>query len=1119
MTRDDTSTFSIAYFREFFYCFSTGTQISPEDHSHHSSEAVRSPSGPLTHRRQQCSNYTTPTSSSSAGPSRMRSRSLATSIPSTVRTAGALSPTRADLLLPRKRYKGTPTMHSDVSSYESSLETHTKSDMDTDIRENIEAETVTATATIDGLGIEPVMSGVKTGFEPELVVFESESESEEAGADEEADAEVQPEGTIEIGVDVATGIDIPDDLLMPDAMERLRQLEEGMQGMYDHMQEIPLQRIDDIESRQIEKESRNLIADGERTGLLERVVALEGSNTSLRDAFSMKRVRADSLQRRLGYVEEELRQVHERRAHKKALAAQEANRNARIIDENQSQNADDNDNGSGGNGNHNGDGNQNGGNGGAKRNTPVARVCTYKDFLNYQPRNFSGTEGVVDLARWFEKIESMFRISNCPPNSQVKFATCTLLDGALTWWNYHVQTIGIDEAYKMPWKDLMKLMIEVYCLRNEIHKLENELWNLCIKGTNVVDKIQGNVTSSKPIQLQDAIRMANGLMDQKVHVYAIRNVEQKRKFDNNPRGNPVQQPPFKRHNVAQAVTLGNNEKKRYTGSAPCYNNCRLYHEGPCTVKCTTCKKVGHMASQGHYKSDCPKLKNHNRGNKAANNDARGRAYALGGGDGNPDSNVVTGTFFLNNHYAYILFDSRADRSFVSTKFSALIDIPLTALDVSYTVELADGRIAESNTIIRGCTLNLLDHPFSTDLMLIELGSFDVIIRMDWLSRYHAVIVYDEKIISVKKTKDKSREKRLEDVSIVQDFSEVYPEDLPGLPPTRQVEFQIDLVPGRGRLNTVFRTRYGHYEFQVMPFGLTNAPVVFIDLMNRVCKPYLEKFVIVFIDDILIYSKSKEEHEEHNKLILELLKKEELFIEGFSKIARPMTILTQKSVKYEWGEKEETAFQLLKQKLCSAPILALPEGSENFVVYCDASHKGLGAVLMQKEKVITYASCQLKVHEKNYTTHDLELGAVVFALKMWIHYLYRTKCVVFTDHKSLQHILDQKELNMRQRRWLELLSDYDYEIHYHPRKANMVADALSRKERTKARKEENYATEYLCYIIKKLEPRTNGTLCLRNRSWIPCFGNLRDLIMHESHKSKYSIHPGLEKMYHDLKKLY
>ncbi|GJT02363.1 putative reverse transcriptase domain-containing protein [Tanacetum coccineum] len=231
----------------------------------------------------------------------------------------------------------------------------------------------------------------------------------------------------------------------------------------------------------------------------------------------------------------------------------------------------------------------------------------------------------------------------------------------------------------------------------------------------------------------------------------------------------------------------------------------------------------------------------------------------------------------------------------------------------------------------------------------------------------------------------------------------------------------------------------------------------------------------------------------------------------------MTKLTQKSVKFNWGEKEETAFQTLKQKLCSAPILALPEGSENFIVYCDASHKGLGAVLMQKEKVIAYASRQLKIHEKNYTIHDLEFGAVVFALKMWRHYLYGMKCVVFTDHKSLQHILDQKELNMRQRRWLELLSDYDCELCYHPGKANVVADILNAQ--VKARKEENYGTEDLHGMIKNLEPRADGTLCLRNRSWIPLFGDLRALIMHESHKSKYSIHPGSDKMYQDLKKLY
>ncbi|GJZ56428.1 putative reverse transcriptase domain-containing protein [Tanacetum coccineum] len=371
----------------------------------------------------------------------------------------------------------------------------------------------------------------------------------------------------------------------------------------------------------------------------------------------------------------------------------------------------------------------------------------------------------------------------------------------------------------------------------------------------------------------------------------------------------------------------------------------------------------------------------------------------------------------------------------------------------------------------------------------------------------------------------------------------------------RVYSKIDLRSGYHQLRvreedipkTAFRTRYGHYEFQVMPFGLTNAPAIFMDLMNQVCKPYLDNFVIVFIDYILIYSKNKKEHEGHLKLVLSegihvdpakiesvkdwaspntpteirlflgLADYYRRFIEGFSKIARPMTKLTQKNVKFDWGEKAEAAFQLLKQKLCSAPMLALPEGSENFVVYCDASNKGLGAVLMQREKVIAYASRQLKVHEKNYTTHDLELGAVVFSLKMWRPLICMAR---------------------------KLLSDYDCEIRYHPGKANVVADALSRKERIKplrvralvmtiglnlpkqilnaqaeARKEENYITKDLDGMINKLEPRADGTLCLNNKSWIPFFGDLRALIMHESHKSKYSIHPGSDKMYQDLKKLY
>nr|GEV42303.1 putative reverse transcriptase domain-containing protein [Tanacetum cinerariifolium] len=310
-------------------------------------------------------------------------------------------------------------------------------------------------------------------------------------------------------------------------------------------------------------------------------------------------------------------------------------------------------------------------------------------------------------------------------------------------------------------------------------------------------------------------------------------------------------------------------------------------------------------------------------------------------------------------------------------------------------------------------------------------------------------------------------------------------------------------------------------------------------MNRVCKPDLDKFVIVFIDDILIYSKDKKEHEEHLKEILELLKKEKLYAK-FSK-CKFRILKTPTEIRQFLG---------LAGYYRSAPILALPEGSEDFVVYCDALHKGLGAVLMQREKVITYASRQLKVYEKNYTTHDLELGSIVFALKIWMHYLYGTKCIVFTGHKILQHILDQKELNMRQRHWLELLSDYDCDIRYHPGKANVVADALSHKERIEplwvralvmtigldlpkqileaqieALKPENLKNEDVGGMIRKditkekLEPRADGTLCLNGRSWLPCYGDLRFVIMHESHKSKYSIHPGSDKMYQDMKKLY
>ncbi|GKC41677.1 putative reverse transcriptase domain-containing protein [Tanacetum coccineum] len=558
----------------------------------------------------------------------------------------------------------------------------------------------------------------------------------------------------------------------------------------------------------------------------------------------------------------------------------------------------------------------------------------------------------------------------------------------------HVKTVSHDAAYGMPWKTLKKMMTAKYYPRGKIKKLEIKMWNLKVKGTDVLsynqrfqelalmcsrmfpeesdevkkyvgglpDMIQGSVMASKLKTMQDAIEFATELMDQKICSFADRQVENKRKLDDTSRNNQNQHQPFKRHNVARAYTARPGEKKVYGGSKPLCPKCNYYHDGQCAPKYTN--------SQGHYNRVCPKLKNKNQGNQARNGNAMARAYDVGTAGTNLNSNVVTGMFLINNHYALILFDTGTDRSFMSAAFSSLIDIISTTLDHGSSV-------------------------YS---------------KIDLRSGYHQLRVREE--------------------------------DIP---------------------KTAFRTRYGHYEFQVMPFGLNNALAVFMDLMNRVCKPYLDKFMIDFIDDILIYSKSKQEHEEHLKLILELLKKEELYANflsvnfGFPKYHSS----------FDWGDKQEAAFQLLKGKLCSAPILALPEVVENFIVYCDASHKGLGDVLMQNEK---------------------------------------------------------KELNMRQRRWLEFLSDYDCEIRYRPGKQILVAQTEVRKpENLKAedvggmlvdtsRESENHRKE-------KLEPRANGTLCLNNRSWLSCYGDLRTLIMHDSHKSKYSVHPGSDKMYQDKKKLY
>nr|GEZ82766.1 hypothetical protein [Tanacetum cinerariifolium] len=613
--------------------------------------------------------------------------------------------------------------------------------------------------------------------------------------------------------------------------------------------------------------------------------------------------------------------------------------------------------------------------------------------------------------------------------------------------------------------------------------------------------------------------------------------------NNNNRGNYQgntrhQQYNNQRQGNARALTNAPAEQVGYKRHKPLFNNCKKHHNDNYGATCHNRGRLGHFAKycrrrstpvcyecgeKGHTQNYCPK-KNNPQGKQT-----RRRAYVIKEAYKDQGPNVVMGTFLLNNRYVTVLFDSGSDKTFVNTSFSHLIDINPVRLNTSYEVELADGRVASTNIVLKGCTINLVGHLFKIDLMPIELGTFDVIIDMDCLVEQDAIIIGSQLFVA-HVTEKEPQEKRIEDVPVIRDFPEVFPDDLPGLPPPRKVEFQIDLAPGAApvarapyrlapsemkelakqlqelskkgfihpssspwgapvlfvkkkdesfrmcinyrELNkltvknryplpriddlfdqlqgssvyskidlrmgyhqlrireedipiTSFRTRYGHYEFRVMPFGLTNSPAVFMDLMNRVCKPYLDKFIIVFIYDILIYSKDKEEHEEHLKTILELLKREQLYAK-FSKCdfwlesvqflghvigsegvhVDPVKIAAIKN----WATPTTPT-----EKLYCTPILSLPEGSDDFVVYCDASLRGFRAVLMQREKVIAYASQQLRTHEENYATHDLELGAVVFAL-----------------------------------RWIELLSDYDCEIRYHPGKANVVADALSRKERESIR---------------------------------------------------------------------
>ncbi|GKA72705.1 putative reverse transcriptase domain-containing protein [Tanacetum coccineum] len=758
--------------------------------------------------------------------------------------------------------------------------------------------------------------------------------------------------------------------------------------------------------------------------------------------------------------------------------------------------------------------------------------CSYKEFLACNSKEYDGKGGDVVLTRWIEKMENVQDMSGCSVNQKVKYIADSFVGKALTWWNSQIRTLSREVAISMSWNDFKLMMIQEFCPSHEMQKLvphlvtlESRMIERYVYGLAL--QICGMVAAMKPKTIQKAMQISGALTDEAVRNGSIKKVK-KRGNVGEPRNDKNSRDDNKRTRTRNAfATTVNHVGRENTSTWPKCTSCNSYHApgGSCRI-CFNCNRPDHLArdcrgvprnmnpvndrnptvkacykcgSTDHVWPACPRWNRaqgpgENRPNQVVannggqgcgnrGNQARGRAFMLGAEEARQDPNIVTGTFTLNNHFATTLFDSVAGYSFVSTTFIPLFVLEPSDLGFKYEIEIASGQLVEIDKVIKGC--------------------------MNWLSNYKAEIICHKKVVRIplpdgkvfrvveERPKEKARllmsakasDKKQEEIIVVRDFLEVFPDDLSGLPPIREIKFRLELIPREtlvakspyhlapsefqeflGQLKelqdkelnkltvknryplpriddlfdqlqgshffskidlrsgyhqlrvheydilkTAFRTRYGHFEFIIMPFGLTNAPAVFMDFMNRVCRTF--KVSLETAQKEKLYAKfskcefwlrevqflghvingngihvhpSKIESIKNWKalrsptevrLFLGFAGYYHRFIENFSKISKSLTILTQKCKVFDWGKEQELAFQNLKGKLCNAPVLALPDGQEDFVVYYDASEIGLGCVLMQRGKVIAYASRQLKIHEKNYTTHDLELGAVVFALKI------------------------------------------------------------------------------------------------------------------------------------------